>query len=252
MKTINKTWNEFWGKFIMVDARKNIPDREKKIQKKADWIWANGMLSGHPKILDLGCGPGVIDICLAKMGANIVAIDWIESIIKIAKEEARGESVEFITDDIRKVSYPDNSFDCILIIETVGSMSKEDDLDIITKSFHWLKKNGRLIIDCPDPGRAEKKHSRTEEYEEGVLKMESSFNDSNSIQTIVPSLITKKNETIKLYDPISMVKGEYYGFKRYLYNKEELKNILTGIGYSVNEIPHHWGDKYFAFTGLKK
>ena len=251
MKATNKTWNEFWGKFIMVDARKNIPNRQKKIQKKADWIWANGILSGHPKILDLGCGPGVIDICLAKMGANIVAIDWIESVIKIAKEEARGLSVEFLADDIRNVSYPDNSFDCILIIETVGSMSKEDDLDLITKSFQWLKKNGRLIIDCPDPCRAET-HSHTKEYEEGVLKMEVSFNESNSIITIDPSLQTKKNETIRLYDPISMVKGEYYGFKRYLYNKEELKNILTGVGYSVNEVPHHLNDEYYAFTGTKK
>ena len=251
MKATNKTWNEFWGKFIMVDARKNIPNRQKKIQKKADWIWANGILSGHPKILDLGCGPGVIDIFLAKMGANIVAIDWIESVIKIAKEEARGLSVEFLADDIRNVSYPDNSFDCILIIETVGSMSKEDDLDLIKKSFQWLKKNGRLIIDCIDPCRAET-HSHTKEYEEGVLKMEVSFNESNSIITIDPSLQTKKNETIRLYDPISMVKGEYYGFKRYLYNKEELKNILTGVGYSVNEVPHHLNDEYYAFTGTKK
>jgi 2-polyprenyl-3-methyl-5-hydroxy-6-metoxy-1,4-benzoquinol methylase len=195
---------------------------------------------------------GVIDICLAKMGANIVAIDWMESVIELANEEASGESVEFLADDIRNVSYPYNSFDCILIIETIGSMSKEDDLDLITKSFQWLKKNGRLIIDCPDPGRTEKKHSRTEEYEEGVLKIETSFNDSNSILTIDLSLLTKKNETIRLHDPISMVKGEYYGSKRYLYNKEELKNILTGVGYSVNEIPHHWGDEYYALTGTKR
>jgi 2-polyprenyl-3-methyl-5-hydroxy-6-metoxy-1,4-benzoquinol methylase len=104
---------------------------------------------GGLKVLDLGCGSGLLDICLAEMGAKVTAIDRIKPVLKIAQEETGGQNVEFIHGDLKEVLYPENSFDCILILETIGLMSKNDEYKLIENSFKWLRSGGKLIIDFP-------------------------------------------------------------------------------------------------------
>jgi 2-polyprenyl-3-methyl-5-hydroxy-6-metoxy-1,4-benzoquinol methylase len=250
MKKINKTWNEFWGKFLLIDFHKDNQNKWELMQKKADWILDNGVLITNSKLLDLGCGSGILDICIAKMGIDVTAIDRIQSVLKITSQEANGASVHFIHDDIRSVSYSDCSFDCIIVLETLGLMDKEDDQKLLEKSFSWLNKNGKIIVDCPDPSSTTSS-SWTRKLNQGTLQFESSFDKQTSIQTITPKLTQNNNEEIQLYDPYSSEKGNYYGVKRYLYSKDELKNILSEIGFIVNNTEHYWGDKFYAMIGTK-
>jgi len=45
-------------------------------------------LPSEPKLLDLGCGPGVESKRLADLGANVVGIDLSENSLKIARRHA--------------------------------------------------------------------------------------------------------------------------------------------------------------------
>ena len=50
------------------------------------------------KILDLGCGPGVLSKYLSDLGYNVTGVDFAEQMISIAKELA--PNANFIVSDI--------------------------------------------------------------------------------------------------------------------------------------------------------
>tara|TARA_B100001057_G_scaffold13659_1_gene12802 strand:+ start:343 stop:1071 length:729 start_codon:yes stop_codon:yes gene_type:complete len=97
------------------------------------------------KILDIGCGGGLLCEPLAKLGAEVVGIDASERNIKIAKIHAKKNNL--------KIKYycssPENfifnkKFDIILNMEIVEHVK---DVNIFLKeSSKFLKKNGIMFI----------------------------------------------------------------------------------------------------------
>jgi len=250
LEIISKTWNDFWGEFLLITFHRDNPNKWKPVEKKAEWTADNASLQKDSTLLDLGCGSGMLDICLAKAGILVTAIDRIKPVLEIARKEAGSLPVEFVHGDIKQVSYPGNSFDCILILETLGLMDKADDIKLICNAFNWLNKNGILIVDCPEPSKAGPNYWE-KEFPEGLLKFETIYEPGSSIQTIIP-IIDNEKHIIQLNDQYSNDKGIHTGVKRYLYSESELCVILTQIGFEVNKISHYWGDKYFALKGIKR
>jgi len=97
------------------------------------------------KILDIGCGGGLLCEPLAKLGAEVVGIDASEKNIKIAKIHAKRNNL--------KIKYycssPENfvsnkKFDIILNMEIVEHVK---DVNLFLKeSSRFLKKNGIMFI----------------------------------------------------------------------------------------------------------
>ena len=97
------------------------------------------------KILDIGCGGGLLCEPLAKLGAEVVGIDASERNIKIAKIHAKKNNL--------KIKYycssPENfifnkKFDIILNMEIVEHVK---DVNLFLKeSSKFLKKNGIMFI----------------------------------------------------------------------------------------------------------
>jgi len=79
------------------------------------------MLEGlpeNPRILDIGCGPGMQTIELAKLsGGQIVALDnhqpFLEQLKKSAKKEGIIDRIKAVKDDMFNLNYGNNSFDLI-------------------------------------------------------------------------------------------------------------------------------------------
>ncbi len=79
------------------------------------------MLKGlpeNPRILDIGCGPGMQTIELAKLsGGQIVALDnhqpFLEQLKKSTKKEGIIDRIKAVKDDMFNLNYENNSFDLI-------------------------------------------------------------------------------------------------------------------------------------------
>ncbi len=97
------------------------------------------------KILDIGCGGGLLCEPLSKLGADVIGIDASEKNIKIAKTHARKNNL--------KINYycasPENflykqKFDVVLNMEIIEHV---DNVNIFLKeSSKFLKKNGVMFI----------------------------------------------------------------------------------------------------------
>ena len=99
------------------------------------------------KILDVGCGGGILAESMAKLGGNVTGIDQSEIAIKIAQLHAKENNLSIdykllnIDDFLKKDT---SKFDVITCLEMIEHVP--DPASIITSCSKKLKKNGRLYI----------------------------------------------------------------------------------------------------------
>ena len=108
-------------------------------------VYIHNLILNNIKILDIGCGGGLLCEPLSRLGAKVVGIDASEKNIKIAKTHARQNNL--------KINYycasPEDfnhkeKFDVILNMEIVEHVK---DVNLFLKeSSKFLKKNGIMFI----------------------------------------------------------------------------------------------------------
>ena len=99
------------------------------------------------KILDLGCGPGLIDFELGRLGHNILGIDFNLESVNYANKNKKLENIEYIyknylTEDLK------GKFDVILMIYCdFGALIPEEQKTLLEKIHDLLKDDGLFIFD---------------------------------------------------------------------------------------------------------
>ena len=99
----------------------------------------------NTKILDIGCGGGLMSEGLSKIGANVTGIDFIKENISIAKIHAKKNNlkINYVVKDFEKEKIS-SKFDAIIILEVLEHLNN---WDLFIKKIRLnLKKNGVLII----------------------------------------------------------------------------------------------------------
>jgi arsenite methyltransferase len=116
-------------------------------------------LKGEEKVLDLGCGLGLMTIGAAKRlktGKATGVDQWSAEVLSgnssdaaklNAKLEGVGDRVRFETSDLRKLVYPEKSYDVAvsaLAIHNIGDREGRD--RAVREMWRVLKPGGRLMI----------------------------------------------------------------------------------------------------------
>ncbi|MBT3777987.1 MAG: bifunctional 2-polyprenyl-6-hydroxyphenol methylase/3-demethylubiquinol 3-O-methyltransferase UbiG [Pelagibacteraceae bacterium] len=96
------------------------------------------------KILDLGCGGGLVSEGIAKLGADVTGIDFIEENIRVAKKHAKQSKLEinYIVKDFEKERLT-SKYDVIIIFEVLEHL--ENWKFFLEKIQKNLKPKGVLI-----------------------------------------------------------------------------------------------------------
>jgi len=105
------------------------------------------MLEGE-KILDVGCASGSVSQYIGQLGYKVHGIDVLENSIKIAEEFFNHKNVTYEIRDLIKNPFPENSFDCILFLETIEHV--ENPAQFFKEFFRILKPNGCIILSTPN------------------------------------------------------------------------------------------------------
>jgi SAM-dependent methyltransferase len=199
----------------------------------------------------MGCGDGILDICLARLGAQVTAVDRIGPVLEAAVKEVQTEKVEFIAGDLRNTVFEPGSFDLVLMLELVGLMSKADDASLIRKAAEWLGDSGQIVVDCPiAPGVREGQSQQ--ELDHGTLQYRWTYDAASRLQHIVPAFRMKTGETIELHDPYDSSRPDHRGVLRYLYPRAELRSMLKDGQFRVREIRQPWRSDSYLLLGRRK
>ncbi|MAY84476.1 MAG: hypothetical protein CMP59_10125 [Flavobacteriales bacterium] len=101
------------------------------------------------RVLDAGCGVGGTAIYLAKyFGCKVTGISITERQIELAKENARNAGLEQLVDfhaqNFMQTTFPDESFDVIIGMESI--CYAEPKIDFLEEAKRLLKPGGRLVL----------------------------------------------------------------------------------------------------------
>jgi 2-polyprenyl-3-methyl-5-hydroxy-6-metoxy-1,4-benzoquinol methylase len=97
----------------------------------------------HPRILDLGCGPGWYTESLASFGTT-TGVDISEEAIRMAK--SRFPNIQFIAGNLYDLPLPTEHFDVVVSQEVFDHV--EDQIGFIERVAYFLKPRGYLILSC--------------------------------------------------------------------------------------------------------
>ena len=101
--------------------------------------WLPEDLSGR-RVLDAGCGTGVISIELAKRGAEVVAVDLSQSLIDLANERYSSmdeyHQIQFIVGDMRQLE--GERFDHVLAMDSIIHYAAKDGIALMSRWYSPL------------------------------------------------------------------------------------------------------------------
>jgi len=101
-------------------------------------------LAGCDSILDLGCGyNSPIQYLNVKYS---LGVDMYEPYITESKQKSLHS--EYLLADIRKVDFPECSFDAVILLEVLEHLNKDEGLKLIENMRKWAKK--KVIITVPN------------------------------------------------------------------------------------------------------
>lgn len=96
------------------------------------------VLSGL-RVLDVGCGGGILSEALAERGATVVGIDLAESALQAAETHRAGQAVEYRLESSREVAARGETFDAVTCMEMLEHVA---DPAAVLRDIHALLKPG--------------------------------------------------------------------------------------------------------------
>jgi 2-polyprenyl-3-methyl-5-hydroxy-6-metoxy-1,4-benzoquinol methylase len=101
------------------------------------------------RVLDVGCGDGVLTWNLQRQGANAHGVDASEIAIRLAREmhDKRGSNAEFRTVSGYDTGYPDGHFDAVVSSDVIEHVREPDRL--LGEIRRVLKPGGAAVISTP-------------------------------------------------------------------------------------------------------
>jgi ubiquinone/menaquinone biosynthesis C-methylase UbiE len=114
-------------------------------QRRLDFLLA--AIRPGMRILELGCGTGLLTKDLARTNARIVAVDISPDLVARARKEVTAENVEFRVDNAYELTFEDGSFDAVVGSSVLHHLQIHSAL---REFLRVLKPGGRLCFSEPN------------------------------------------------------------------------------------------------------
>lgn len=218
--------------YLKTDA--DVVDDENITKKEVDLFSEILRLSPEDKILDICCGQGRHSLELTRRGVqNVEGLDRSHYLIQKARAKAKKEglNVKFREGDARKLPYPPDAFDAVMILgNSFGYFETiQDDMRVLKENFRVLKPWGKVLIDVAD-GEYLQEHFQPRSWE---------WVDKKRFVCRERSLSLDKQRLIAREVVNHVEKGviadQFYAER--LYHRESLSELLKRAGF--NDITIH-------------
>lgn len=187
------------------------------------------------RVLDLACGSGRHSLELRRRGFEVVGADISPELLEIARRDAdeQGLEVEFVGGDMRELEF-DAQFDVVLSLNdgAIGYFETDEEnlrsFDVISRA---LKPGGQHLMQLPNVLYAQK-HLPQKSWISGdamIELVEHRWNKSNRYM---------EGAMIPARDGEPFDRDAGVRFRQRLYSVDELREILAGVGMTLETTFH--------------
>jgi SAM-dependent methyltransferase len=148
-------WNDYWRTTSVTDAFNRVAQEERSLRFRRledELAQRLGPLAGL-RTVELGAGPGVTSLALARRGAGVTLVDRVPSALEIASELARkmGVKVELVGADLFKPP-PEHvgSFDVALSFGVAEHFEGDERKRVVLAHLEWLRPGGVAVVSVPN------------------------------------------------------------------------------------------------------
>lgn len=192
------------------------------------------------KILDMACGNGRHSLQLAKEGFNVVGVDYSKVLIDEAQKNAKesGLEIKFIKGDMRNPKVAQKFDGAIILGDSFGYFSDQDNEKVIKGMAKIIKKSGYLIIDLPNtPGILRNVRERSKrKLPNGHMVAQHFFFDPETF------ILTTRWEVV-----VNKKREEYEGTMR-LYTLPEIKALLERNKFGLKEVYGSFDKEWYSIN----
>lgn len=101
----------------------------------------------HPKVLELGCGPGPFTAILLNAKCRTLAVDFSRESLKINKKSCDMGECVFLQQDLNKIIIPDIGFDAVVMADFIQHLGGRSQREILfSKAIEALKPGGLFYL----------------------------------------------------------------------------------------------------------
>lgn len=146
-----KPWYEqsFGNDYMTVYKHRDWEQARKEIKRMSEWL----NLRKGAKVLDIGCGMGRHSLALSDMGYRVTGVDLSDTLLEEARRHDTANAVEWKHGDMRRLPFPDGSFDATVnLFTSFGYFSlEEDNVSVLRNIRRVLRDGGVFLIDFLNP-----------------------------------------------------------------------------------------------------
>lgn len=118
----------------------------------ADTAFYLALAAGKKRVVDIGCGTGLLACELAKRGHDVTAIEPSKEMLRVARARPDGDRVHWIEGDARALALLPSA-DLVMMTGHVAQVFTDDDafLDTLRAARHALRGGGQLAFESRNP-----------------------------------------------------------------------------------------------------
>ena len=198
------------------------------IERSVCWIGESVSPISHPKLLDIGCGPGLYAERFAKTGYEVTGIDFSKRSIEYARNVAKEQrlSISYLNQNYLDLDLPDTYDFATMIYCDYGALSTENRKILMGKIYDSLRPGGKFLLDvCSIKQYAEFEESQTWEVNNGGFWSSEKyicFNGNRKYQDF-----TTLNQTVV----ITQRETKVYYIWNHCFTKNSLIDEATNAGF---------------------
>lgn len=158
--TITKYKSEVWQDKTLAEKYVNATDSKDDISYFLVEQYIEelkGKVAAGARVLDVGCGTGVVSLALADAGYSVTSVDISNEMLDQLRARAGSRPIEIHNGDVFNLPVPDNSFDAV-VSRWVLPHFPEWPLAVI-EAAHKLRDTGLLFFDMCSSENVKLAHS---------------------------------------------------------------------------------------------